>query len=111
MYLNYNNKNLTITRGDTLQFAVEISGLDGAEVSAMKFTCKENINDSTFLFQKTLDSGITKIDDTHYKVRVRPDETKNLEIGNYYYDLEMTANDDVYTLLKGRLKVEFDITD
>ena len=109
MYLNYNDMNLVTTRGDTIQFAVEIDGMEGTDADAMNFTVKKNIDDLIFVLQKTLNDGVTKIDDTHYRVRVMPAETENLEIGNYYYDIEMTVNADKYTLLKGRLKVDYDI--
>lgn len=109
MYLNYNDMNLVTTRGDTIQFAVEIDGMEGTDADAMNFTVKKNIDDTAFVIRKTLNDGVTKIDDTHYRVRVTPAETENLEIGNYYYDIEMTVNADKYTLLKGRLKVDYDI--
>lgn len=109
LYLNYNDMNLVTTRGDTIQFAVEIDGMEGTDADAMNFTVKKNIDDTAFVIRKTLNDGITKIDDTHYRVRVAPAETENLEIGNYYYDLEMTVDSDKYTLLKGRLKVDYDI--
>lgn len=109
MYLNYNNENLTTTRGDSIHFAVEIIGLN-EDLQGASFSCKKNINDETSVFKVTLGNGIDKIDDTHYEVRVPPEVTKQLDIDDYYYDFEITARDDVYTILKGRLKVEFDIS-
>lgn len=47
----------------------------------------------------------------YYRVRVEPSDTKKLEVGRYYYDLEIRTNGDVYTLLRGILKIEKEITE
>lgn len=109
MYLNYNDMNLTVTRGDTHAFAVEIEGLTGDLTSAY-FTVKKNKDDTNSLLQKSLADGITKVDSTHYRVRIAPHDTANLEPDNYYYDLVIYVNGDIYTLLKGVFKLEYDIT-
>lgn len=109
MYLNYNDMNLTLTRGDTHAFGVEIEGLDNDLTSAY-FTCKKNHDDDAYIFQKSLGDGISKVSDTRYRVRIAPVDTAYLEAGNYYYDLVIHVNGDTYTLLKGVLKLEYDIT-
>lgn len=109
------NTNLFMVRGDTYAFAIEIEGL-GQELDSAYFTCKENYEDTTPIFQKSLSDGITK--DTElsteekyiYKVRVAPEDTKDVVPKNYYYDLEIGANNDIYTILRGVLKIESDVT-
>lgn len=110
-----NYENLYMVRGDTYAFAIEIEGL-GQELDSAYFTCKENFEDETPIFQKSLGDGITK-DNEHsiegkiiYKVRVAPEDTKNIVPKNYYYDLEIGANSDIYTILKGVLKIDNDVT-
>ena len=70
-----------------------------------------------YVFQKILNNGITK-DNTQstetvkvYKIRVEASDTETLEYGDYYYDLQLVANtDDVFTPIRGALKINWDIT-
>lgn len=107
-----NNLNLEMTRGDTLSFGIKIKDL-GQLISSAYFTVKNNYDDETPIFQKSLGHGILldHIDgqDYYYKVRIAPEDTENLEPKKYYYDLEIKANLDTFTILKGILDVEFDV--
>lgn len=108
-----NNMNLEMTKGDTFSFGVNIKKL-GQELDSAFFSVKNNFDDTTPLFQKTLENGIEldHIDgeDYFYKVRIAPNDTKVLEPKKYYYDFEINVNGDTFTLLKGILDVSFDIT-
>ena len=107
-----NNLNLEMTKGDTFSFGLVIVDL-GQSIESAYFTCKSNYDDETPLFQKSLDDGIEldKVEGTdyHYRIRIAPEDTKNLEPKKYYYDLEINLNDDTFTILKGILDVEFDV--
>lgn len=100
---------ITMVRGDTLSFGMEISGLDG-DLDTAFLTCKKSFSDEHAVFQKSLGNGITKIDDGEYAIRVAPADTKDLEPGKYYYDLEIGVNSDVFTVKKGILEIEDDVT-
>lgn len=108
-----NNLNLEMTKGDTLSFGVEIVDLGQAVESAF-FTCKENYDDETPIFQKSLNDGIEldHIEGSNYfyKIRIAPEDTRNIEPKKYYYDLEINLNDDTFTIAKGILDVSFDIS-
>lgn len=111
MFKNY--LNIEMTKGDTLSFGIEIYDL-GQELDSAYFTCKQNFDDDIYIFQKSLNNGITldKYDEDgnyYYKVRVAPNDTQGLENGKYYYDLQIEANGDVFTILKGILTLEFDV--
>lgn len=101
--------NLTMIRGDTLAYAVEIGGLD-QDLDTAYMSCKENPEDENYLFQKSLENGITKVETGKYRVRVAPADTKNLDPGTYRYDLEIGVNGDIFTVLRGKLKIVEDIT-
>lgn len=101
-------RNITMTRGDTLAFGVEIEGLN-QDLETAYFTCRESY-EGEIVFQKSLNNGISKVDDGQYRVRVAPSDTEDLEAGKYYYDLELGVNDDVFTILKGILEIENDVT-
>lgn len=107
------NENLKMVRGDTFAFGVEILGLN-QNLDTAYFTCKENYDDETPVFQKSLSDGITKDEETEekeiYKIRVAPDDTSNVEAKNYYYDLQIGVNGDIFTILKGILRIENDVT-
>ena len=107
--------NLEMIRGDTLSFAFEVE-FDEAPQKLEKadFSCKTNFDDDDVLFHKELEKGInfSKHDGNklYYVVRVAPEDTKNLEAGMYYYDLQIELNGDVFTILNGALKIESDVT-
>ena len=102
------NRNLSMVRGDTFAFGFEVTGVD--HLDSAFFSCKINADDEIYIFKKSLGDGITDAGNGKYRVRVAPEDTDFVEVGSYYYDLEIGKNGDIYTVLKGRLKIEQDIT-
>ena len=115
MKTNFNmaDEFITMMRGDTLSFGVVVSDQAGQplDLDTAFMTCKKNFTDEEPIFQKSLEDGITKDSDGKYVVRVAPNDTKDVEAGIYFYDLQIGANGDVYTVLRGYLKLEWDVTD
>lgn len=105
------NKNITMTRGDTLSFNVEVTDGDGEliEVDSAYFTCKKLSTDESNIFRKALGSGITQFDDC-FVVRVAPEDTRNVDAGQYFYDLQIGVGDDIFTIMKGVLEIEQDVS-
>lgn len=103
-------KNLKTIRGDTFAFAIEIEGLE-QDLDTCYFSCKKNIDDEEYTFQKSLDDGIEKIETGKYRIRVAPEDTKDKDTGIYYYDLQIGVNGDVHTVLRGQLTIEAEITE
>ena len=101
--------NMSMVRGDTLSFGIEIVDFD-QDLETVFFSCKENYDDATYVFQKSLGNGITKVGTGQYLVRVAPEDTKDIGAGKYYYDLEIGVNSDIFTVLKGVLDIEYDVT-
>ena len=101
--------NISMVRGDTLSFGVEYDGTE-QDLDAAYFTVRDSVNSSQITLQKTLGYGITKSDTGKYVVRVAPNDTNIIPAGAYYYDLQAELNGDVFTLLKGALIIEQDIT-
>lgn len=100
---------LEMTRGDTKAFAVEIVGLED-DIDTAFLSCKVNQNDDAYVFQKSLGEGIAKIETGKYSVRIAPEDTEALELGTYYYDLEIGLNGDIFTIVKGKLQLTYDVT-
>ena len=71
---------------------------------------KKKASDEVSIFQKSLTDGITKIDDTTYRVRVAPEDTNGVAAGKYAYDLQIGVGTDIYTLLMGNLTIVQDVT-
>ena len=106
---------ITMVKGDTLSFGFQITGLSGAEPDAISFSCKENLEDDECIFSISLEDGITlrsyeqATDTLTYGVRVAPELTAGVDLGKYFYDLQIKVNDDVLTLMKGSLSIEWEV--
>ena len=101
--------NISMIRGDTMSFGLEIEGLD-QDLTTAYFTVKSSLSSENIVFQKSLGDGITKVETGKYIIRVAPDDTVDLTAGKYYYDFEVSVNRDVFTLLIGVLTIEHDVT-
>ena len=108
------NKYIRMVRGDTLSFCVQIMDENGEpftqDLETAYFTCTSLHVQDGFLFKKTLDDGISKIDTGQYCVRVAPKDTKYAKVGKYFYDLEIGVNDDRFTVMRGILELVQDVT-
>ena len=105
------NQNITMVRGDTLAFNVEVFDEDGnvVLVDSADFTCKKKPLGDENIFHKALGAGIVQSDGL-LSVRVAPEDTKEVDAGRYFYDLCLGVDDDVYTVMKGILTIEQDVT-
>lgn len=101
---------ITMTRGDTFSFGLFVEGLGDQDLETAFFTCKSNRSDDVNVFQKALGAGISKYDAGKYRVRVAPEDTKDVEAGKYFYDLEIGLNGDKFTVMKGVLEITQDVT-
>lgn len=105
------DKNITMVRGDTLSFNIFVTDPDGnaVTVDSADFTCKKLATDESNVFRKSLNAGILQDDDC-LTVRVAPSDTENVDAGRYFYDCQIGVDDDVFTILKGILTIEQDVT-
>ena len=107
--------NLFMVRGDTFSFDILIEGLS-VDLDDAYFSCRKDINAPVdYVFQKSFGNGIEKVEisDTNsrqYHITVSPEDTDDVELGNYYYDLELTAGDEVFTPLIGTFQISYDVT-
>jgi hypothetical protein len=110
-----NDFKISFTKGDTYALAVKFKKIAG-DLRTAYFTVKENPDDEP-LIQKTLGAGIDKIDDRGYKnektykVQLQPIDTANLEVNlQYLYDLQVTLDNVVKTVLSGVFVVHRSVT-
>lgn len=101
-------ENITMTRGDTLAFNCQIfdQNKEPVEADTAFFTCKERIG-GEIVFQKSIGDGIEQ-DESLLTVRVAPEDTKDIEEGIYFYDFQIGVGNDVFTVKKGTLMIEWD---
>ena len=99
---------ITMIKGDTLQFAIKATDQDGELIifDEALFTVKKNHADESNILQKSLDNGISLVDNNHYAVRIAPEDTENVEAGLYFYDLKVKVEPDVFTLMHGVLEID-----
>ena len=110
--------NISVERGDSLRIEFTLDKEDTIEVGDAFFTVRKYITDKDFILQKTKGNGITKDEGepNSYIITLLPTETRKMELGKYYYDIEIVmphetgAADDVCTIAKGTFEVLWDIT-
>jgi hypothetical protein len=106
--INMADRYITMVKGDTLAFGVEL--IDQFEqpidIDDAVFVAKKNYTDADAVFEKTLGDGIEKISDGVYTVRVAPEDTADNEAGRYYYGFRVMLNGDVFTIMRGIIELE-----
>lgn len=105
------NENITMTKGDTLAFNVEVFDEDKnpITVDSADFTCKKKVLEGENIFHKALGSGIIQSDGI-LSVRVAPSDTMEADAGRYFYDLQIGLGGDIFTIMKGILEIEQDVS-
>lgn len=87
--LNCQNNIITMTRGDTAVLKLDIIDEQGipydvTDSDVVIFTLKRSVLDKAVVFQKSMVDG---------KITIQPQDTANLEYGQYFYDVELTKED------------------
>ena len=111
--INMADKYITMVKGDTLSFGVELQDQNGQPVNIddAVFVARKNYNDVSAIFNVSLGDGITKVADGIYSVRVAPSATADAEAGRYFYQFKVEKNNDVYTIMRGIIELEPDVED
>lgn len=106
--LNMADRYITMVKGDTLSFGVELEDQYGhkVDVDGATFIAKKAYNDQTSVFEISLGDGITREAEGTYTVRVAPSDTASAEAGMYFYQFRVTKNSDAYTIMRGIIELE-----
>ena len=106
--------NLSQTRGDSkaCQFQ-RVNKPDGSVIltppDTIFMTVKKNYDTQDYFFQKKKEDFV--IDDNGiYHFEIKPEDTENLRYGKYVYDIQVTTDGKVTTLVKGVFAVEKEAT-
>lgn len=83
--------NISIVQGDTGTFTVGIKNYKLTEGDIINFSVKTNLNPSTpYSIHKTISNFDN---DGRANITITPEDTKKLNLGVYYYDIEWTTKD------------------
>lgn len=104
--------NREMFRGDTHTFTIQLLDKNKTpiELNDAFLSCKASNKDNIYVFQKTIGNGITQIKDGIYRFKINPSDTENIKCMDYIYDIEIKMNEDVFTIMYGKLKVREDVT-
>ena len=99
------------TKGDTIIMPFVVVDNDKAiyQVQAedvINFGMKKNLSDAECIIEKT-------IDNTTLTLVLEHNDTKGLEVGGYYYDIQITkaANNEVHTFMSGIINITNEVYD
>ena len=112
--IDYNFK-----RGDTHNLRkFKITDKQGKEITLtnadkLYFTMKTSTDVSEYVLQKRIGSGIEIQEDGYYHITMESKDTKNLEYGDYFYDIELkliNPKEIVKTVIEGTITLEDEVT-
>lgn len=103
---------INMPRGDYRPITINIKNLSVTELDEIYITCKKNSKVKDFLFQKKLSNGtITKDEEGYYHFGIMPEDTEELNYGDYYFDIEVyNENPLIKQTIVGTLKLTDEIT-
>lgn len=107
--------NISMVKGDTMSFGVELVDENDAPfteaLESAAFSVKSSYDHTQMVLQKTLGDGFTQVDTGAYVLRVAPEDTANVDAGDYYYDFEIGCNGDRFTFMRGMLSIKESVTE
>lgn len=104
---------MELTRGDTGLFKFQRVDANGDVITstpdAMYFTLKKSYSSPIAVVQKTL-ADMTQDTDGYWHITLEPEDTENIDVGAYVYDIEVTVPEYVKTIAKGTLRITAEAT-
>lgn len=105
------NYGIQATKGDTIIMPFVVFNNDGSIYQVqtgdiVNFGMKEDYSDSECLIEKTIDNSTLKLVLEH-------DDTKDLEVRSYVYDIQITKaeNNEVNTFISGIINITNEVYD
>lgn len=91
-----NGTNLKMTRGDSEKIVVFLKGYSLQQGDMVEFTVRESIySDKPVIYKK-----ITEFSDNSFYINILPEDTESLLFGKYVYDVKLTFNGMVKTIIR-----------
>lgn len=106
---------ITMPRGDIRDVQFTVYAANGTvteyDFTEIFFTVKEKASDAAALFQKSLTGGtITKESTGVYSFSIMPEDTDDLNIGRYVFDIELIVGTTVKQTTLGDLILSPEVT-
>lgn len=97
IHIDKRSLTMSITRGDTGPFTVNVKDNPFKDGDIIKFSVKPDLSpDTPYSIHKEI---TTFTDDGKAEVIIEPSDTQELEVGKYVYDIEWTqTNGDINTI-------------
>ena len=106
-------KDLEVIRGDTHFYKFQRVTKAGDPITeiadAVYFTVKDTTLPKNYKFQKTIDD-MDFDEEGYYHLRLEPQDTNGLKLGEYLYDVEVIHDDITKTIARGKFIVTYDVT-
>ena len=103
--------NITMPRGDVRPISFTITGADDVTFDEIYFTVKDRFDRKEFLFQKRLSTGeISQNEDGSYQFFILAEDTDNLSVKKYVFDIELVAGSDIKQTFIGELILTNEVT-
>ena len=104
--MKVNGTNLSMTRGDSESISVTISGYDIQPGDFLEMTVRKRTASPVVLYKK-----VTEFSENKAVISITPEETNDLSIGDYVYDLQLTFGGAVKTIVKpSKFTLEEEVT-
>ena len=105
-------KDLTINQGDSCYLNITKEDENGEKINfetgeVVKFSAKKNLKQKEY----DIESANATLVNGEMIIELTPEQT-NIALGDYYYDIQyVNLAKDVYTLVKGTLTIDWDVSD
>lgn len=87
--------NIRMVRGDSESIGIKISGYTLTEGDFIEFTVRKYIGSPIFIYKKE-----SNFVDNSISVNIYPEDTNNLDFGDYIYDIQLTYGGSVKTIIR-----------
>ena len=88
----------------------ERQAIDDMTGTNIYFTVKTSPNETSYLFQKTLNGGTITQDGNQYTIMIAPSDTDNLDYGSYWFDVSLVGTNSKTTIIIGRMTLTNEVT-
>lgn len=101
---------LEMVRGDTLGLGIQFENLSGT-IDEVVMSCRPRFGAPDLTFQGSLTGGEVTVDGGNVYICIPPASTENVAPGMYVYDVQITSGANVYTPLRGNLRILYGVTE
>ena len=106
---------IALIRGDIDYERFLVKDKDGnltdVDFDDVHFTVKKSTKDHTVLFQKKLSAGtIEKLGVGDYQVKINPEDTNNLNYGDYVFDFQVSYQNEIKKTFVGKFVIDDEVT-